>query len=100
MDTLGTMRSGPDPAANTLLHAEVRALLREPWNSVLRFVDHQVYREEVVPDGTKYGVETTTMWDDKSGGTLRFVIDVFRYDGADGWTRALASTVELREPPV
>ena len=69
------------------------------YEELARYCDHKLACEVLGRDGVKYSHETHTFYDDKPGGLIRVLVEVWAYDpGARGWTGELASGGLLVSP--
>jgi hypothetical protein len=76
--------------------AEMKAL---PYSELARFCGHKIACEVLGRNGVKYAHETYVFYDDKPGGLIRVLVDVWAYDfAAVEWTDTLASGVLLVAP--
>jgi hypothetical protein len=81
--------------AHEVLDAEVRRLGNESWESLVAVEGEQHWIERPLGDEV-YGVEVTSMWDDRrERRVLRYIIEVFYRFGPDdepgSWTKALGA---------
>jgi hypothetical protein len=68
--------------------AEMKAL---PYSQLVRYCHEKLACEVLGMDGVKYAHETQAFYDDKPGGTIRVLVEVWAYDAAAGaWTSKLA----------
>ena len=96
---MGTAMSAAE--AQQLLDDETKRLETSSWDEVKLLVDQQLYKEVIAPSRTKYGIELTGFWDEpprrSRPGTLRFLLEIFRYDVRTGWSGPLLSKELLRK---